>query len=187
MFWMLNQLRMQQNLSLSDTVLYHCVFPTLVGSWPHYPAVWGFWHVWTPGSPPPRIQAPASCKLMVHWGLRHRRWSPGRQMKQHETELTWVWLTSCCKYIENLSVFLVGHLWDIRVYFYYRRTITLLSMNLKCNSSVAGNRKDNHGQARSRIGRQSGSVLLLQCRNKPCKTFWNKQSPVTPQFVHSQH
>lgn len=56
--------------------------PTWVGSWPRYPAVWGFWHAETPGSPPPRTQAPVSCKLMVHWVLHHRRWSPGRQQSQ---------------------------------------------------------------------------------------------------------
>lgn len=55
---------------------------TWVESVHHYLAVWDFWHVWRPGSPPPRIQALVSCKLMVRWVLHHKRWSPAHWMRR---------------------------------------------------------------------------------------------------------
>lgn len=87
--------------NMKGSTLLKCGCPTLVGFWLHYPTVWGSWHVWTPGSPPPRIQAPASCKLMVHSALRHRRWSPWHQVRQR--------LGSCSKYIKYYLHILCGH------------------------------------------------------------------------------
>lgn len=130
---------------------WNTVFHTLVGSGPHYPAVWGFWHVGTPGCPPPRTQAPASCKLMVHWALRHRQWSPGHQTKQQRQSK----LRRVLQVNQEHRVFLAGHLWDESV-FYFSRHILFLQYE---------------EAERTIIRMQEGSVLLLQCKNKPCKPF----------------
>lgn len=106
---------------------YHCsfIFLTLVEFWPHYLTVWGIWHVWILESPPPMIQAPASCKLTVHWALRHRRWSPDVIWKSRGriNFWKWVWLKSHCKYINNLSVSCISETW---VYIYYSKSIALI-------------------------------------------------------------